>query len=146
MRFVRLKLENWRNFLAADVKLQRRVFIVGPNASGKSNLLDALKFLRDVAEAQGGFQRAVAARRGVSQIRSLHARRYPNVVLDVELELGSDFPWRYRLEFTQDNQSRPVVKREAVWKGTEPIVERPDKEDQGDVSRLRQTYLEQVNA
>ncbi len=38
MSFTRLALENWRNFSHVDVALQRRVFVVGPNASGKSNL------------------------------------------------------------------------------------------------------------
>lgn len=146
MKFVRLALENWRNFLSAEVALQRRVFIVGPNASGKSNLLDAFRFLRDIADPQGGFQRAVHARQGVSQIRSLHARRYPNVVLDADVDLGSGASWRYRIEFTQDNQRRPIIRKEAVWRDKECIIERPDKEDEGDVSRLTQTHLEQVNA
>jgi len=44
-----LKLRNWKNFNAIDVRLGLRVFLIGPNASGKSNLLDAFKFLRDVA-------------------------------------------------------------------------------------------------
>lgn len=146
MRFLRVKLENWRNFLNADVSLQRRVFIVGPNASGKSNFLDAFKFLREVADAQGGFQRAVHARRGVSQIRSLHARRYPNVTIDVDMDLDTPPHWRYRLEFTQDNQRRPVIRKEAVWRGSRLVMERPDQEDAADVNRLTQTYLEQVNA
>ena len=85
MRFTHLKLENWRNFLAVDVPLQQRAFLVGPNASGKSNVLDALRFLRGVADPQGGLQRAVQSRHGVSQIRSLHARRYPNVAIEVEV-------------------------------------------------------------
>ncbi|MGH7873507.1 MAG: ATP-binding protein, partial [Candidatus Binatia bacterium] len=42
-RFARLYLENWRNFQRADLELQRRVFLVGPNASGKSNLLDVFR-------------------------------------------------------------------------------------------------------
>jgi recombinational DNA repair ATPase RecF len=89
MRFMHLKLENWRNFLAVNVRLQQRVFLVGPNASGKSNLLDAFRFLRDVADPQGGLQRAVVKLRGsVSQIRSLHARRYPTVAIEVEVGDG----------------------------------------------------------
>jgi recombinational DNA repair ATPase RecF len=34
----RLILKNWRNFRSVDVPLRERQFIVGPNASGKSNL------------------------------------------------------------------------------------------------------------
>jgi predicted ATPase len=146
MKFVRLKLENWRNFLTVDVPLQRRVFLVGPNASGKSNLLDAFRFLRDIADVQAGFQRAVQVRRGVSQIRSLHARRYPNVAIEVEVDLDSTSTWGYRLEFTQDNQRRPVIRREVVRRGAEVLLQRPDPNDEEDPNRLTQTHLEQVNA
>jgi predicted ATPase len=146
VHFANIRLENWRNFLRADVPLQPRVFIVGPNASGKSNFLDAFKFLRDIADPQGGFQRAVHARRGVSQIRSLRARRYPNVVVDVDVELDSGQPWNYRLELTQDNQRKPIIGREYVRHGTKVVIDRPDDEDKSDRSRLTQTYLEQVNA
>jgi predicted ATPase len=144
LRITRIKLENWRNFLSADVPIQRRAFIVGPNASGKSNFLDAFKFLREIADPQGGFQRAVHTRRGVSQIRSLHARRYPNVVIDVVVELEGT--WNYRIEFTQDNQRRPIIAKELVRRGRKVVIERPDGYDQEDPNRLTQTYLEQVNA
>jgi predicted ATPase len=146
MRFVRLKVENWRNFLGIDVALERRAFLVGPNASGKSNLLDVFRFLRDVADVQAGFQRAVQIRGGVSQLRSLHARRYPNVVIEVEVELDMPPCWVYHLEFTQDNRSRPLIRREFVRRGENLVLDRPDIEDEQDPNRLSQTHLEQVNA
>jgi predicted ATPase len=148
VKFNRLKLENWRNFLSVDVALQRRVFLVGPNASGKSNLLDAFRFLRDIADPQGGgLLAAIAKRGGVSQVRSLHARRNPSVAIDVELDLnGAQGAWRYRLEFTQDNQRVPQVGKEQVWRAHEQILDRPDADDHADPSRLTQTYLQQVNA
>jgi predicted ATPase len=145
MRFTHLSFENWRNFRTVDVPLRRRAFLVGPNASGKSNLLDALRFLRDVADPQGGFQRAVASRRGVSLIRSLHARQNPNIVLAVSMEIG-EVLWRYRLEFNQDNTRRPVVRREEVWREDVSLLKRPDDDDDADPQRLTQTHLEQVNA
>jgi predicted ATPase len=145
MRFTHIRLENWRNFLQVDVPLESRVFLVGPNAVGKSNFLDAIRFLRDVADAQGGLQRAVSTtRRGVSQIRSLHARRYPNITVDVRVELEGE-PWSYRLEFTQDNQRRPVIKREWVARGEKELLSRPNKIDKKDPELLTQTHLEQVN-
>lgn len=147
MRFTNVHIENWRNFLNVDFTLQKRAFIVGPNAAGKSNLLDVFRFLRDIAaEVQGGFQQAVNSRGGVSQLRSLHARRYPNVVIDVQVQLNSDPIWGYRLEFSQDNLRRPFVKREVVKKGDKVILERPDEDDKEDSNRLTQTHLEQVNA
>jgi len=145
MRFTHLLIENWRNFRKVDVPLRRRAFLVGPNASGKSNLLEALRFLRDVADPQGGFQRAVGSRHGVSQIRSLHARQHSNVVLDVHLEIN-DTSWRYRLEFNQDNNRRPVVRCEEAWYGDRKVVTRPNSDDEADPQRLTQTHLEQVSA
>ncbi len=129
-----------------DVLLQRRTFLVGPNASGKSNFLDAFKFLRDIADPQGGFQRAVRSRRGVSPIRSLHAHRYPNVAIEVEVDLGESEGWTYRIEFGQDNQRKPILRKETVHCGRERLLKRPDPDDELDESRLTETHLEQVNA
>jgi hypothetical protein len=94
--------------------------------------LDAVRFLRDIADPQGGLQRAVGTRHGVSQIRSLHARRYPNVVVQVELDLDEGETWTYRLEFNQTNQRVPIVEREVVKRGGTVLRERPDPEDEED--------------
>lgn len=56
LRFRRLRLRNWKNFLRVDVALQDRLFLVGANASGKSNFLDAFRFLRDIALSGSGFR------------------------------------------------------------------------------------------
>ena len=59
MQFRRLEVSNWRNFTHVDVPIADRLFLVGPNASGKSNLLDVFVFLRDLAKSDGGLQQAV---------------------------------------------------------------------------------------
>ncbi len=146
MRFSRICLENWRNFGHVDAPLQNRVFLVGPNASGKSNFLDAFRFLRDLVVPGGGFQASVAKRGGVSRIRNLAARRYPDVVVQVDLEEKGSLAWRYRLAFAQDNQRQPLLKEEKVWQGETLILQRPNDEDRADEARLRQTYLEQTFA
>lgn len=145
MRFTRLRLVNWRNFREVDLLLARRAFIVGPNASGKSNLLDAFRFLRDIAEPEGGFQRAVQDRDGVSQIRCLHARQPPDIAVEVEILLEPN-RWSYRLEFGQETRGkrRPMVRRERVIKNGEVLLDRPDEQDEADDNRLTQTHLEQV--
>jgi predicted ATPase len=145
MHFTRLLLQNWRNFLRVEVDLRERMFVVGPNASGKSNLLDAFRFLRDIAEPRGGFQQAIQSRGGVSRLRSLHARRYTDVIVDVTLDIDGT-AWRYRLAFGQDNVRRPSVKEERVWKDGRVLLERPEDPDREDPGRLGQTHLEQVNA
>jgi predicted ATPase len=145
----RLSLKNWRNFRSIDIDLSDRVFIVGPNASGKSNLLDALRFLKDIAKPGGGLQQAIVERGGVSKIRCLAARKEPAVEIDVELKNGSDTPtWRYGISFTQQVRGyrQPILRHERVWLGGQQILDRPTKDDKEDVIRLTQTSLEQINS
>ncbi len=144
MRVLRLSLENWRNFRKVDVPLQQRVFIAGPNASGKSNLLDAIRFLQDIG---GGFEDAVSKRGGVSKIRCLTARRYSDIVIEIDLGLDSENPdWKYKIAFSQDNQSIPILKEETVFHKGEKVISRPDEKDKEDKKRLTQTHLQQVSA
>jgi predicted ATPase len=141
-----VRLENWRNFVRVDVRLQRRVFLVGPNASGKSNFLDAFRFLADLVSVGGGFQEAVERRGGVSRIRSLSARRYPEVKIVVAVGVpGGEPVWEYELAFSQDNRQVPRVARERVTHNGVQLFSRPDEDDLDDAARLTQTYLEQVN-
>ena len=146
MRFTHVHLENWRNFTRVNVPLQQRMFLVGPNASGKSNLLDAFRFLRDIVRVGGGLEKAVADRGGVSRLRSLAARRYPEIVVDVEIGEDDSPEWRYLIAIIQDNRGRTTIKEEKVWKGGELLLNRPDDNDLLDKELLHQTHLEQNNS
>lgn len=150
MLVTHLSVKNWRNFPRIDVDLQERQFIVGANASGKSNLLDIFRFLRDIAKTEGGgLQKAVKDRNGVSKIRSLVARRDPEITIEVALaESAGGVPtWRYALGLQQETRGYrlPHVKFERVWKDAQRILNRPDQEDEKDPARLTQTFLEQIN-
>lgn len=146
-RFTHVCLENWRNFAQVQVDLERRVFLVGPNASGKSNLLDVFRFLRDIVSVGGGFQEAVRRRGGVSRLRCLAARQYPEIA--VRVRIGSDentSAWEYELRFNQDRQRQLLIRQERVAREGSDILNRPDENDRDDSKRLTQTYLEQVYA
>lgn len=153
MFITRLQLKNWRNFKTVDVPLRERVFVLGPNASGKSNLLDALRFLRDVAKPKGGgLQRAVDSRGGITKLRCLLARKDPQVMIEVELSERVDSPpvWRYHLSFKSEGKGaqRVVVKDEIVddLRNSRRTLVRPNEADAADPERLTETSLEQVNA
>ncbi|NQU24713.1 MAG: AAA family ATPase [Candidatus Nealsonbacteria bacterium] len=147
----RLIVKNWRNFQKVDVQLRERQFIVGPNASGKSNLLDVFRFLRDIATAEGGgLQKAVKDRGGVSKLRSLAARSDPEIAIEVNLAESPDVAptWRYGIGIKQEARGKrqTYLTHERVWHRGRQILDRPDVEDKADRDRLTQTYLEQINA
>lgn len=152
MLISKLTLKNWRNFTQVDVPLQRRQFLVGPNASGKSNLLDAFRFLRDIAKRRGGgLQEAIAKRGGLPKIRCLSARRASEIIIGIDIVEpgnGGALKWQYEIGIKQEPRGRrqPYVSSEKVWNGNgKQLLDRPDAEDQNDRARLQQTYLEQVN-
>jgi len=151
MRFSHLKLKNWRNFVNVDLAIGERLFITGPNASGKSNLLDVFRFLRDIAKTGGGLQQAVRERGDLGKIRCLAARRYPDVEIELTLETngaGGATIWRYGIGLRQEprGQRRVLLTHERVWRDDKILLNRPDdhEEDRKDEWRLTQTHLEQI--
>jgi len=149
MLISKLTLKNWRNFKSIDIDLTERVFIVGANASGKSNLLDAIRFLKDIVKPGGGLQSSLTQRGGMSKVRCLSARKSPDIEIEVELsETPGDVCWRYAIGITQQSRGQrlPVLRFERVWKNGAPVITRPEQSDRDDDMRLTQTYLEQISA
>jgi predicted ATPase len=145
-----VSLKNWRNFRIADISLGNRAFLVGPNASGKSNFLDVFRFLRDVAKPGGGLQFAVKQRGGLSKIRCLAAREHPEVEIEMDLSdySESNSIWKYALSIRQEPRGNrlPYVNYEKVWKNEKLILNRPNQDDTRDRELLTQTHLEQISA
>ena len=147
MRITHLAASNWRNFKNAEFDVGERLFVVGPNAAGKSNLLDIFRFLSDIAGQGGGLAFAIKRRGGLAKVRSLFARNNARgrLVVDVTLRDGED-TWRYRLSVKGERggQNRPVVDEELVTKNDREILRRPDDRDRKDEVLLTQTHLEQI--
>jgi predicted ATPase len=148
-----LKLRNWRNFTSVDADLKETVYLIGPNASGKSNLLDIFRFMRDIVNPKGGgLQQAIDLRGGLKKIRSLAARKPAWVELEFEFreDLGNTTEppdWCYRLwiNYEGKGKQRPIVIKEEVWKKGSQLMARPDSDDDADPERKIQTHLEQIN-
>lgn len=150
----KIELFNWKNFHRCELGVQERCFVVGANAAGKSNFIDALRFLRDVAKQGGGLQTAVRVRGGITKIRCLAAREQSNVKLAIELSESDsrELCWHYELNFKhtgggiRENQVKIVS--EKVFSGREQryVLDRSAETLGEDEETLKYTYLEQPNA
>ena len=158
LQISRIRIKNWRNFRAAEVgDIADVAYVLGPNASGKSNFLDVMRFVRDLAKSKGGgLQEAVVRRGGISKIRCLHARKDTEVLIELDV-VDEDFScWNYILGFNIpstgiDRTRRPFVTQEIVnWTDssgeTKNLLNRPDFDDDTDELRRQQTHLEQINS
>lgn len=147
-----LELKNWRNFRQAEMDLARVSYIIGPNASGKSNLLDVFRFLRDICKADGGgLQKAVKDRGGITKLRCLHHCKDSEVRIEVDLaeSFEAEAPsWKYVLGFQPEGKGaqRILVTAEEVWHEGQQVLARPKGGETEDPLLLTQTYLEQAMA
>ncbi len=152
MEIRRLILQNWKNFLNVDVAFSERTFIIGANASGKSNLLDVFRFLQDISKQGGGLQQAVNIRGGIKRIRCLAARNRSNIKIEVHLaESGSDdIKWMYSIDIKHLGggflKNEASILSEKVWSRdvNDWILERTPESPKEDVETLKYTHLEQV--
>ena len=149
MQITHVTAHNWRNFKNLDVAVADRLLIVGPNAAGKSNLLDLFRFLGDISRPGGGLAAALEARGGLSRARCLFARNNHKgeLAIMVDLRDGED-EWRYELAIKgkKGGHNRPIVVREIVTCNGRELLSRPDANDDRDPDQLTQTHLEQISA
>ena len=147
MRLKSISLKNWKNFRSLYCELNNRLFIVGANASGKSNFLDALRFMRDIVKHGGGLQYAVSQRGGISRIRCLSAGEKPDIVIQLNFIEDDNTRWEYILSLTQQSRGsrNTVIRKETMMKNGQSCFSRPDDDDDKDTERLTQTYLEQIS-
>lgn len=149
MQITHVTAHNWRNFKNLDFAVADRLLIVGPNAAGKSNLLDLFRFLGDISRKGGGLAAALEARGGLSRARCLFARNNHKgeLAIMVDLRDGED-DWRYELAIKgkKGGHNHPIVVREIVTRNGSELLSRPDANDDRDPDQLTQTHLEQISA
>jgi predicted ATPase len=80
--FRRLRLKNFRSFAEVDIELGPLNILVGANAAGKTNLVQAFRFLRDLA--RHGLDAAVSAQGGAEYLPHLNSNER-EVFLSIEL-------------------------------------------------------------
>ena len=86
MRISRLRLVNFKSFQDIDITLRSFNVVIGPNASGKSNLVKAFQFLKDIFE--NGLENAVSMQGGIDFLPNVSAD--PDAVMRISFDCESD--------------------------------------------------------
>ncbi|WP_437663243.1 AAA family ATPase [Sorangium sp. So ce1182] len=99
-----------------ELELGAMTVLVGPNASGKSNVVDLLRFLAECASGGGGIDKPVAARHGLRALRHGSSAEPSDVLLEVHVERDDGAGvWGFTLTSSDEFDSVWVKSERAVW-------------------------------
>ena len=109
MKLRTLTIRNYRSIRDRVFDLEDLNVFIGANASGKSTILDALRFVHEAVQP-GGFEQAVEARGGIVHL-AWKGEHFAPVGVRVELDAGErNYAWDLRL----DRRGYEFVVRETV--------------------------------
>jgi predicted ATPase len=91
-----IRLGNFKSFKQLDLKLGKFNVFVGANAAGKSNVLQAFKFIGDIANH--GLENAVAIQGGFKFLRNANCEATDAVKVDIAVDSGENFYLPLRFE------------------------------------------------
>lgn len=117
-RFLRLELTNFLSYKAAALDFGNLIALVGPNASGKSNAVSAIRLLREIPTY--GLATAIARRGGFDQLRHRSAGRPYDPAIRLTFQLDEERESFYELKLGAVKGGRYKVKRESAlvhWDG-----------------------------
>ena len=108
----RIALRNYKSIAACDVQLAPLSFLVGPNGCGKSNFLDALRF---VAEAlRFSLDHALRDRGGIQEVRRRSGGHPNHFGIRLDLQLPRAVGW-YAFRVAAKPGGRYSVQREECF-------------------------------
>ena len=106
----RVVLKNYKSIAACDVRLGPLTFLVGRNGSGKSNFLDALRFVADALNLS--LDHAVRDRGGINDV-CRRSRGHPNhFSIRLEFTLPEDFTGHYAFQIKKRSPGGYEVRTE----------------------------------
>ena len=122
----RIKVSNFKSFEELDMELGRFNVLIGANASGKSNFLTILKFLKDIAES--GLNNAISMQGGIEYIRNVKLGDSKDVSVELCID-SSDTPVRFMYDRGKDEMPVGILANDFLYKFG--IKSTPDEEKIG---------------
>lgn len=135
----RLIVQHYRSIESIDLQLGAVNLFVGRNGSGKSNILDAIRFTRDALKF--GLDQAITDRHGLSSIRQWAPTRPYDITVTIEVSIDTaDAVCKGFFSFTlatlsSSGEAYSIKKEEGGWVGTYYINRRP-----GDIKSIDVNY------
>jgi predicted ATPase len=112
-RFLRrVKIRNYRSVGQCVIDLGRLTVLIGRNGSGKSNFLDALRFVVD--GLQTSIDHAIKSRGGMDAVRRRSTGHPRNFSIELEFDLPTDDTATYGFEIGSRTGGGFFVKRERL--------------------------------
>lgn len=108
----RVGIRNYKSIGKADISLGRLTVLVGRNGAGKSNFLDALRFVAD--GLQTSLDHAVKARGGIDSVRRRSTGHPRNFAIHLEVVLPTFDTGVYSFEVTARERGGFVIRREQL--------------------------------
>ncbi|MBQ4262926.1 MAG: AAA family ATPase [Bacilli bacterium] len=88
MKITKIRVENFKSYKKMNLDVDNLNFIIGGNASGKSNFVNILKFINDIVEY--GIEDAISLQGGLKFLFNSNSRKDSNLIINVEFDLVND--------------------------------------------------------
>jgi len=108
----RVRIRNYKSIEKCDLQLRSLTILVGRNGSGKSNFLDALRFVADAVKSP--LDHALQTRGGIDAVRRKSIGHPHNFAIWLELSLPSDGLATYSFELTAKAKGGFEIRHEQV--------------------------------
>src|SRR6202047_1903645 len=106
---------NHKSIERCDIRLRSLTVLVGRNGSGKSNFLDALRFVSDSLKSP--IEHALQTRGGIDAVRGLSTGHPHNFAIGMEVELPGGEMASYSFEITAKAKGGFEIRRERLALG-----------------------------
>lgn len=120
----RIILRNWKSYEKSTLYIEPQTFIIGYNASGKSNVLDCLYFLSELAKGSMIDEVGTRVRGGKDWIIS---RGKKSCGIDVKIHEG-ETDYRYTIEFARIEEKLVITKETLSANNRDLLLTDTDKE------------------
>ncbi len=81
-----VRVQNFKSFETLELQLNRLNILIGANASGKSNFISLLKFIKDIA--LHGLDNAVSMQGGIEYLRNTYLGNSINTSIEISIGFG----------------------------------------------------------